>query len=67
MCTLSQEYITNSDSKSSIIEILLEKRKAKRICALNIATGILIPTLNVKSKGRFPVEPYRGERSGFHC
>ena len=26
-----QQYITNSDSKSSIIEILLEKRKTKRI------------------------------------
>ena len=31
MCTLSQQYITNSDSKSSIIEILLEKRKTKHI------------------------------------
>ena len=30
-CTLSQQYITNSDSKSSIIGILLEKRKTKRI------------------------------------
>ena len=26
-----QQYITNSDSKSSVIEILLEKRKTKRI------------------------------------
>ena len=31
MCTLSEQYITNSDSKSSIIEMLLEKRKTKRI------------------------------------
>ena len=51
----------------NIIEILLEKRKTKRIWALNIATGILIPTLNVKSKGHFPVQPYRSERSVFHC
>ena len=31
MCALSQQYITNSDSKCSIIEIFLEKRKTKRI------------------------------------
>ena len=31
MCTLRQQYITNSDSKSSIIEILLEKSETQRI------------------------------------